>query len=125
MSRSRLLIVEDTPLNRDLFQQLLEDDYDLEFAIDGIDGLERAKAGAFDAMVLDIAIPRMDGMAVARALREFETQAARRPLPIVAVTAHAMSGDRERCLNAGCNEHVTKPIDEVQLFAALRKWVSR
>ena len=120
MSKPRLLVVEDTPLNRDLFQQLLEDDYELEFATDGEQALERAGRVSFDGILLDIAIPKIDGMEVARRIRATE---AKGRVPIIAVTAHAMAGDRERCLRAGCDEHVTKPIDERELGTVLRRWI--
>ncbi|GAC1352230.1 MAG: hypothetical protein NVS3B20_22620 [Polyangiales bacterium] len=118
MTKPRLLVVEDTPLNRDLIQQLLEDDYDLEFAFDGAQALELAQHRSFDGILLDIAIPKVDGMEVARRIRATEQG---RRVPIIAVTAHAMAGDRERCLSAGCDEHVTKPIDERELDRVLRR----
>ena len=118
--RPRVLVVEDTPLNTDLILQLLEDDYELEHVEDGQSAIHRAleacSSGApFDLILLDLSIPKVDGIEVTRRLHEregFDT-------PIVAVTAHAMVGDRERALAAGCRGYITKPIDENQLFATL------
>lgn len=122
MTRPRLLVVEDTPLNRDLIEQILEDEYDLEFALDGPSALEKIQTQAFDAVLLDISIPKIDGLEVVRRVRKQERL---RNLPMVAVTAHAMSGDRARMLEAGCDEHITKPIDETLLHATLRRLLQR
>lgn len=116
-----MLVVEDTELNRDLLEQLLEDDYDLEFAGDGERAVAMAKEGRFDLVLMDIALPELDGLSATRAIRAHAPTAT---LPIVAITAHAMRGDRERALEAGCDEYVTKPIDEKHLLATLRRLVS-
>jgi two-component system, sensor histidine kinase and response regulator len=123
MTRPRLLIVEDTPLNRELFAQLLEDTYDIQFAVDGESALTCVQQGNFDGVLLDIAIPLIDGYEVARAIREHEATEGRRRLPIIAVTAHATEGARQRALAVGCDAHITKPIDEEELFASLVRWI--
>lgn len=110
----RILIVEDVEMNRDLLVQLLEDDYALLEAIDGREGLAKARAERPDLILLDISLPELDGYEVTRAVR---ADATIKDIPIIAVTAHAMAGDEEKALEAGCNDYLTKPIDEDVLWA--------
>ena len=110
----KILIVEDVEMNRDLLVQLLEDDYELAEAANGREGLARIAAERPDLVLLDISLPEMDGFEVTRAVR---ADAAIRDIPIIAVTAHAMAGDEEMALAAGCNDYLTKPIDEEELWA--------
>ena len=77
----------------------------------------------FDAVLMDVQMPVMDGYTATREIRKREGQTPERRLPIIAMTAHAMAGDHERSLAAGMDDHVTKPIDPGQLFAALTKWI--
>jgi CheY-like chemotaxis protein len=121
VSRPLIALVEDNADNRLLVQTLLEDLYDVvEFASgqDAIDGLP----GAAPALVLlDISLPGMDGTEVLAWIRE---QPALVDLPVIALTAHAMAGDRERYLAAGFNDYVTKPIvDEEVLIGAIARWL--
>ncbi len=118
--RPRLLVVEDHPYNRDLVEQLLEDDYDLAFAHDGQMALDEIFDGgvAYDGVLLDISIPKVDGLEVARRVRASPGHV---HLPLIAVSAHAMQGDAERAAAAGCDAHVSKPIDE----SALRRELDR
>jgi two-component system, cell cycle response regulator DivK len=109
--RKRLLIVEDNDLNRDLLVQLFEDAYELELAADGESALAAVAAGNADLILMDVELPRLSGLDVAEELR-----AAGADLPIVAVSAGVMEGDRERALEAGCNEFVAKPIDAPALI---------
>jgi CheY-like chemotaxis protein len=106
---ARLLIVEDNALNRELFVQMLEDEHELRTADDGEAGVAAAVADVPDVILMDISMPRMDGLTACALLRKQE-QTAR--VPIVAVTAHAIRGDREKFLAAGFDAYVSKPIDE-------------
>jgi two-component system cell cycle response regulator DivK len=118
----RVALVEDNPDNRLLVQAILEDTYEvLEFASgqDAMDGLVDA---APDLVLLDISLPGMDGTDVLAWMR---TQPSLERCPVVALTAHAMAGDREKYLAAGFDDYVTKPIvNEEILFSALRRWLS-
>jgi two-component system, cell cycle response regulator DivK len=109
----KILIVEDVEMNRDLLVQLLEDDYELIEATDGRQGLEMARSERPDLILLDISLPEMDGWEVTKRIRE---DAAIKGTPIIAVTAHAMAGDREKAMDAGCNGYLSKPIDEDELW---------
>lgn len=113
----RIAVVEDNPDNRLLIRALLEDQYTLEEYEAGepaLDGLQQAPP---DLVLLDISLPGLDGIEV---LRRIRAHSALRSLPVIALTAHAMSGDREKYLSAGFDDYVTKPIvDEALLIAAI------
>lgn len=114
----KILIVEDVELNRDLLVQLLEDDYELVEAADGRQGLEVAGREKPDLVLLDISLPEMDGYEVAAHIRKTEGI---ENIPIIAVTAHAMAGDEEKALAAGCSDYLSKPIDEDELWSKVSK----
>ena len=119
----RLLVIEDNEQNLYLMRFLLEKN---GFTVRGVTDGARAVAVALEwrprAILLDIQLPGMDGYAVAAALKE---QAELAGVPIIAVTSHAMAGDREISLDGGMNDHLTKPIEPRKLYAALRKWGRR
>ncbi len=113
---ARLLIVEDNPLNLELFTQMLEDDHTIESATDGAAGVAAAIASVPELILMDISMPRLDGFQAVALLRaEKKTQA----IPVIAVTAHAIRGDRERILASGFDAYVSKPIDEDLLKEAI------
>ena len=116
----KILIVEDVDVNRDLLVQLLEDDYELVEAADGREGLEKATSEKPDLILLDIQIPEMDGYEVTRHIRADDSI---KETPIIAVTAHAMAGDQQTAMEAGCNDYLSKPIDEDQLWAKVEKYL--
>ncbi len=116
----RILIVEDVELNRDLLIQLLEDDYELTTAVDGGAGVEKAASERPDLLLMDLSLPVIDGW---EATRRIKADAATAAIPVIAITAHAMSGDEEKARAAGCDDFMTKPIDEDLLFAKLRRWL--
>ena len=109
----KILIVEDGEMNRDLLVQLLEDDYELIEATDGRQGLKMAAEEKPDLILLDISLPEMDGYEVTEKIREDERL---KETPIITVTAHAMAGDEQKALAAGCNDYLCKPIDEEELW---------
>ena len=112
-------VVEDNPDNRLLVRAILEDLYAIEEYENGTDALAGLRAQRPDLVLLDISLPGMDGTEV---LREMRADPALQGLPAIALTAHAMAGDREKYLNAGFNEYVTKPIvDEDVLLDAIRQ----
>lgn len=104
-----VLLIEDNEQNRYLITFLLErHGYHVVSAIDGLRGIDEAREQLPDIILLDIQLPAMDGYAVAQALRGIDSL---KKTPIVAVTSYAMVGDRERCLAAGCNGYIEKPIN--------------
>ncbi len=118
-----IALIEDNPDNRLLVQAILEDEYHiLEFET-GAEGLEGIKAEVPDLVLLDISLPEMDGKEVLRRMREDE---ALRNIPVIALTAHAMAGDREALLEAGFDEYVMKPIvDEAVLIEAIERLLEK
>lgn len=116
---SKILLVEDNESNRDLISRYLElFGYEVMQAIDGEDGLDAARRNRDEIAVIlmDMNLPKVDGWEVTRQLKADEST---RSLPIIALTAHAMVGDREKTLEAGCDDYVTKPIDFETLFSKI------
>ena len=114
---ARILLVEDNEMNRDMLsRRLLRKGFRVEFAEDGRKGLESARSGPFDLILLDLSLPRLDGWTVARLLKDDPKT---RSTPIIALTAHAMSGDRERAIEAGCDDYDIKPVDFARLLAKI------
>lgn len=115
----RILIVEDNELNRDaLSRRLMRRGFIVLLAGDGLSGLSMAEAHAPDLILMDLGLPDIDGWECTRRLK---AAAGTRGIPIVALSAHAMRGDREKALDAGCDEFDSKPID----FPALLQKMSR
>ena len=117
----KILIVEDTELNRDLLVQLLEDDYQIVTAEDGAVGIACAEQERPDLILMDLSLPKVDGWEATRRIKAAEGL---ERVPVIALTAHAMQGDEEKARAAGCDDYLTKPIDEDQLFAMLLKYLS-
>ena len=116
----RVLIVEDVELNRDLLVQLLEEDYELLTATNGAAGVELAERERPDLILMDLSLPVVDGW---EATRRIKANPALRHIPIIALTAHAMMGDEDKARAAGCNDYLSKPIDEDLLFAKLVRFL--
>ena len=114
-----ILIVEDTELNIDLLTQLLEDNYNLLIANDGEQGVALANEKDPDLILMDITLPILDGYAATRKIRE-----TLQSTPIIGLSAHAMNGHEEKAKEAGCNDYLTKPIDDTLLFEMLEKYLS-
>lgn len=113
-----ILIVEDVPLNRELLVQLLEDRYRLVLAEDGKAALERAAQEQPDLVLMDLSLPLMDGW---EATRRLKADAALSRIPVIVLSAHAMRGDEERARAIGCDDFLTKPIDEKLLFEKIAR----
>jgi len=106
---ARILLVEDNEMNRDMLSRRLERrGYEVIVAVDGEEGVARAKAEAPDVVLMDLSLPGIDGW---EATRQLKAADATRSIPVLALTAHAMAGDREKALEAGCDEFDTKPVD--------------
>jgi PAS domain S-box-containing protein len=117
----KVLLVEDNATNRELATELLTDlGIEVTIAVNGQEGVDRIAAEPFDLVLMDIQMPVMDGLTATRLIR---TDHRFQKLPILAMTANAMSGDRERSLYSGMNEHITKPIDPVRLMTTLVRWM--
>lgn len=110
-----VLIVEDIELNIDLLQQILEEDYEVLVARDGAEGVAMAERCKPDLVLMDISLPVMDGYEAARAIRKTSPA-----IPIIGLSAHAMQGDAEKALAAGCIDYMTKPLDEDLLLQKLK-----
>ena len=119
----KILLVEDNEINRDMLSRRLEKrGYVLVMAVDGPQALEMARANTPDLILMDLSLPEMDGWEVARRLRADDTT---RRIPIIALTAHAMAGDREKAIEAGCNDYDTKPVDLPRLHQKIRALLER
>ena len=116
----KILIVEDVELNIDLITQLLEDEYELLIARDGAQGVALAEQVRPDAILMDMSLPVMDGW---EATRRIKANAALQHIPIIGLSAHAMSGDADKALAAGCSAYLTKPIDDALLLAKLDEFL--
>jgi CheY-like chemotaxis protein len=111
---ARILLVEDNELNRDMLsRRLVRRGYEVEIAVDGVDGLRMAAAVMPDLILLDLSLPEMDGWEV---LRQLKQDARMKKIPVVALTAHALVTDRLRALEAGFNEYDIKPVEMPRLL---------
>lgn len=121
MSKTRILVVEDNPDNMVLIVDvLLSLDYEVLQAADGETGLSLAHAERPDLILMDLSLPKMDGWTATRTLK---ADAELKHIPIIALTAHAMVGDRERALEAGCDDYISKPIDIPKLASKLTQYL--
>lgn len=109
-----ILIVEDSDINVELLTQILEDEYYLLVAKDGVQGVTMAEQNRPDLILMDISLPLMDGYEATRMIRK-----AFPSLPIIGLSANAMQGDADKALAAGCNDYLTKPVDDVLLLSKL------
>jgi polar amino acid transport system substrate-binding protein len=118
-----VLLVEDNEFNRQLAAALLKRaGIEVSFADDGVEAVRAVRDQPFDAVLMDVQMPNMDGLEATREIRKDPALAA---LPIIAMTANAMAGDRERCLAAGMNDYVAKPVQVEKMYAALARWTNR
>jgi signal transduction histidine kinase/CheY-like chemotaxis protein/HPt (histidine-containing phosphotransfer) domain-containing protein len=122
--RSLVLLVDDHPTNRMVIaRQLALAGYASEAAVDGEDGLEKWRSGRYALLLSDVHMPRLDGYELARAIRDEEARDGRARTPIVALTASALKGEAERCLAAGMDDYLAKPVGIPVLTATLRRWL--
>ena len=119
---NRVAVVEDNADNRLLLQAILDGLYEVVEYENGVDALAGLSAQLPDLVLLDISLPGMDGNEILARIRADQRL---RRLPVIALTAHAMAGDREKYLSAGFNDYITKPIlDETLLLSAMEKWIA-
>lgn len=113
-----ILIVEDVEINIDLLVQILEDDYNLLVAKDGAKAVALTEQHKPDLVLMDISLPVMDGYQATHAIRKSFPS-----LPVIGISAHAMQGDAEKAIAAGCSDYLTKPVDEDLLFQKLKEYL--
>jgi two-component system, cell cycle response regulator DivK len=113
----KILLVEDNEMNRDMLSRRLQrKGYEVVLALDGQSGVEMSQTQAPDLVLMDMSLPVLDGW---EATRRLKTDASTRHIPIIALTAHAMSSDREKALEAGCDDYDTKPVELPRLLAKI------
>ncbi|MEO7102626.1 MAG: response regulator [Gemmatimonadaceae bacterium] len=105
----RVLLVEDNEMNRDMLsRRLKKKGFEVDMALDGGQGVEMAREGAYDIILMDMSLPVIDGWEATRQLRAVPETC---DVPIIALTAHAMAGDRDKAMDAGCSDYDTKPVE--------------
>ena len=115
----KILLVEDNELNRDMLsRRLMRKGYEVMLAGDGAEGVAAATAGRPDLVLMDMSLPVLDGW---EATRRLKAAPETRPIPVIALTAHAMSSDREKALEAGCDDYDTKPIELPRLLGKIER----
>jgi two-component system sensor histidine kinase/response regulator len=122
-TNQRILVAEDNPINQKLAAILLNKaGYSVDGVENGLQVVEKAKEGKYNAILMDVKMPEMDGFEATRRIREWESGSSQR-IPIIAMTAHAMKGDRGRCLAAGMDDYVPKPLEIRMLLGVLDRWL--
>ena len=119
----KILVVEDNEMNRDMLtRRLSRKGFDAIAAVDGREGLELAHSARPDLILMDMSLPVLDGW---EATRQIKADPATRSIPVIALTAHAMAGDRERALEAGCDDYDTKPVEFPNLLAKIEALLTK
>jgi CheY-like chemotaxis protein len=119
----KILLVEDNEMNRDMLsRRLLKAGFEMVVAVDGEKAIDLARSEAPDLILMDISLPGLDGW---EATRRLKTMPETRSIPIIALTAHAMAGDRDKSLAAGCNDYDTKPIDFRRLLEKIKDFLGK
>src|SRR5688572_10356105 len=120
---AKILLVEDNEMNRDMLSRRLErKGYKVMIATDGLQGVAMAEAEAPDLILMDMSLPILDGW---EATRQIKSREPTRSIPILALTAHAMSGDREKAMDAGCDDYDTKPVEHLRLLGKIEALLQR
>ncbi len=120
---AKLLLVEDNEMNRDMLsRRLMRKGYEVVMAVDGAEGVEMAQSQSPDLILMDMSLPIVDGW---EATRQLKAVPGTRSIPVIALTAHAMSGDREKALEAGCDDYDSKPIEFPRLLGKIEGLLKR
>jgi len=123
MSNGRILIVEDNMDTYELVRFILEKNgFETFLAMNGRDGVTAASMQKPDLIIMDLSMPEMDGWTATRLIKGNPTTA---PIPLIALTAHALPADRKRAFDAGCNEYIIKPMDLLDLLDTVKSWVEK
>jgi two-component system cell cycle response regulator DivK len=121
--KTKILLVEDNEMNRDMLsRRLIKKDFDVVFAVDGQEAVEMAASAGPDLILMDLSLPVLDGW---EAIRRIKANESTRRIPIIALTAHAMSGDREKALEAGADEYDVKPVELERLLSKIQALTPR
>lgn len=124
-SGAKILLAEDNKTNRLVVRSYLKKlGVGVEEATDGEEVLEKLAAGTFDLVLMDVQMPKLDGLEASRIIRDPESKVLQHDIPIIALTAHAMKGDEEMCLNSGMNGYIAKPVRLEQLKDILSRWLA-
>jgi two-component system cell cycle response regulator DivK len=114
---TRILLVEDNEMNRDMLsRRLVRNGYEVTIAVDGQQGVDMALSQPPDLILMDMSLPVIDGW---EATRRIKANDATRQVPVIALTAHAMAGDREKAIEAGCDDYDTKPVEITRLLSKI------
>jgi CheY-like chemotaxis protein len=120
---ARILVIEDNPDNRTLLIDLLTSlSYEVLEGADGNEGVEKAISEKPDLILMDLSLPQKDGW---QATKEIKANPETKDIPVIALTAHAMVGDKKRALDAGCNDYVSKPIDMMELIKKVQEHINK
>jgi CheY-like chemotaxis protein len=123
MLMAKILLVEDNELNRDMLSRRLQrKGYEVTMAVDGGEGVEMAKSLLPDLILMDMSLPVIDGW---EATRQIKANEETKNIPVIALTAHAMSGDREKALEAGCDDYDTKPVELPRLLEKIETCLNK
>jgi CheY-like chemotaxis protein len=118
---AKILIVEDNEMNRDMLsRRLIRKEFEVVMAVDGQQGVDMASSEKPDIILLDMSLPIMDGWEAARHLKSNDET---KTIPIIALTAHAMAGDKEKALEAGCDDYDTKPVEFKRLLGKINSFL--
>ena len=118
---AKILLVEDNEMNRDMLsRRLKKKGFEVEIAVDGQEGVDKAKSISPDLILMDLSLPVLDGWGATKAIKANPDTSS---IPIIALTAHAMAGDREKAMEAGADEYDTKPIDLKRLIAKINSFI--
>ena len=119
---AKILLVEDNEMNRDMLsRRLKKKGFEVEIAVDGQEGVDKAKSISPDLILMDLSLPVLDGWGATKAIKANPETSS---IPIIALTAHAMAGDREKAMEAGADEYDTKPIDLKRLISKINSFIN-
>ena len=117
---TKILLVEDNEMNRDMLsRRLIKKGFEVDMAIDGEEGYNKGKSTDYNIILMDMSLPKMDGWEITQKLRSEGIKT-----PIIALTAHALEADKKKCLDAGCDEFDTKPVELPRLLEKINKFIS-
>ena len=119
----KILLVEDNEMNRDMLsRRLVRKKFEVVIAVDGVEGVEISISEAPNIIIMDMSLPELDGW---EATRRIKANPQTKSIPVIAMTAHAMTGDREKCLQAGCDDYDTKPVELSRLLDKIKNLISK
>ena len=118
---SKILLIEDNEMNRDMLSRRLQrKGFEVALAVDGQQGIDAVRQDRPDLIIMDMSLPVLDGW---EATRQLKADPETRDIPIIGLSAHAMAGDREKAMNAGCDDYDTKPVELPRLLDKIRRWL--